>query len=447
MTTKKRYAAVGIGGRIPMFIDPLAKQHRKHGELVGLCDLSLTRARFHHDRLKKQYGYQDVPIYHADEFDQMVKDTQPDTILVCTMDSTHHEYILKAFELGCDAVTEKPMTTDAAKCRAIVEAVKRTGKNLRVAFNYRWGPGPSKVRETIASGAIGDIKHVNLEYFLDTAHGADYFRRWHSDKSCSGGLLVHKSTHHFDLVNWWIDAIPEQVFAHGALRFYGKENAIARGDEAYTKYERYTGTSSEDDPFALSLEHGSLKHLYLEAEEESKYIRDRNVFREGIDIEDTMSVSVKYRTGVLLTYSLVAYSPIEGFRVSFSGDRGRIEYVEKHASHIITGDPNIETARIAMREAYHGKELRVYPHFGLGEDVPIEETGGAHGGGDEPLQAQIFDPNAPQDPLRRSAGHEQGAASILIGAAANESIKTGLPVTIADLCPLRPDARRLSELI
>ena len=200
--TKKRYAAVGIGGRIPMFIDPLARQHREHGELVGLCDLSLKRAQYHHDRLKKQYGYHDVPIYRADQFVPMIKATRPDVVIVCTMDATHHEYIIKALELGCDVVTEKPMTTDAEKCRAIFEAVERTGKSVRVAFNIRWGPGPSKVREVIASGAIGDIKHVNLEYSLDTAHGADYFRRWHAKKACSGGLLVHKSTHHFDLVNW-----------------------------------------------------------------------------------------------------------------------------------------------------------------------------------------------------------------------------------------------------
>lgn len=50
-----------------------------------------------------------------------------------------------------------------------------------------------------------------------------------------------------------------------------------------------------------------------------------------------MSVVVRYRTGAMMSYSLNAFCPCEGYRVSFSGDAGRIEYVERHASHIITG--------------------------------------------------------------------------------------------------------------
>jgi hypothetical protein len=53
-------------------------------------------------------------------------------------------------------------------------------------------------------------------------------------------------------------------------------------------------------------------------------VRDRNVFRDDIDIEDTMAVLVRYRNGVLLNYSLNAFSPYEGYRVAFAGDHGRI---------------------------------------------------------------------------------------------------------------------------
>src|SRR5690606_16737046 len=120
-----------------------------------------------------------------------------------------------------------------------------------------------------------------------------------------------KSTHHFDLVNWWLDAIPQQVFAYGDLVFYGRENAIARGDGHLTRYPRYTGhPEAKDDPFALDLtESEPFQKLYLEAEADSGYVRDRNVFRDDISIFDQMSLNVRYRTGALLTYSLVCYSP------------------------------------------------------------------------------------------------------------------------------------------
>lgn len=442
-TDRKKYVAVGTGGRIPMFIDPLVRDYNDVAELVGLCDSSLIRAKYHGDRLQEEYGYQEVPLYSADDFERMIEETKPHTVIVCTMDSTHHEYIIKALDLGCDVVTEKPLTTDAEKCRDIFAAVERNSGKVRVSFNYRWSPGVSKVRELIQNGTIGNVKHVNLEYQLNTSHGADYFRRWHATKGCSGGLLVHKSTHHFDLVNWWIDAIPEEIFAFGSLEFYGKENALARGDQKLTEYDRYTDARSEGDPFQLKME-GKAAGLYIAAEEESGYIRDKNVFREGIDIEDTMSLLVKYRTGVVLTYSLVAYSPQEGFKVSFTGDRGRIEYQEMHASHIIVGQSDKE---LAAEQSGHGMHLRVIPHFGTGYDVEILKAEGGHGGGDPLIQEQIFSANPPSDPLGRSAGHEQGAASILIGVAGNKSIATGLPVKTADLCEVGPGKKHLSELI
>jgi predicted dehydrogenase len=182
---------------------------------------------------------------------------------------------------------------------------------------------------------------------LNTSHGADYFRRWHSRKECSGGLLVHKSTHHFDLINWWLDGIPALVFGLGGLVFYGKKNAMSRGNDAWTRYERYTGVpASKGDPFRLDVDSDpAMRGLYYNAEAETGYIRDQNVFREDIDIEDSMSLLIKYRRGEMVTYSLNAYCPAEGFRASISGDAGRIEYVENHSSHIITGDPEIKEGK------------------------------------------------------------------------------------------------------
>lgn len=447
-TAKKRYAAVGTGGRIPMFIDPLVRDYRDQNELVGLCDASRQRAIYHQQRLMREYGYSEVPVFGADEFEKMLAETRPDTVIVCTVDALHHDYIVRALRAGCDVVTEKPMTTDGEKCREIFAAAQETGRSVRVTFNVRFGPGPSKLREIVAAKTIGEIKAVNLEYQLDTAHGADYFRRWHSEKNQSGGLLLHKSTHHFDFVNWCIDRVPETVFAWGALNFYGAENARARGDEKLTGYDRYDEKSlANADPFHLSIDEGTARELYLDAEAESGYVRNRNVFRGGIDIEDTLAVLVKYRGGILLNYSLVAFSPLEGFRLTLTGDRGRIEYSESHTSHVILGQSDEELAEQQSEGEGHRVSLWVYPHFGRGYEVKIPRLEGSHGGGDPLLQREIFDADAPPDNLGRSAGYQQGAASLLIGAAANASMESGLPVAIDDLCELPKNARKLSELI
>jgi len=444
-STRKKYVAVGTGGRIPMFIDPIVRDYAGDCELLAFCDLSRVRMEYHRERLARSYGYRgEIRIYPADGFDRMLDEVRPDTVIVCTRDSAHHESIIRSLEKGCDVVCEKPITVDDARCREIQEAVRRTGRRVRVTFNVRWSPGVTRVRELIAGGAIGRVRHVNLEYLLDTAHGADYFRRWHSEKASSGGLLVHKSTHHFDLVNWLIDGIPRSVYAVGDLVFYGKANAIARGEEPLTRYERYTGAPAGNDPFHFDLDAGeATRGLYRAAEAESGYIRDRNVFREGIDIEDSMSVIVRYRDGAMLSYSLNAFCPREGYRLALSGDRGRIEYEERHASHIITGLPDGELAQAQSLQ----RTLRVLPLFAPPYEVGIPHVEGGHGGGDALLQEQIFSPDAPEDPWGRSAGHEQGIASALIGIAANRSIESGLPVCLDDLVTLRPGAVRLSELV
>jgi predicted dehydrogenase len=450
--SKKRHAFVGTGGRAISFMEPLVTTYRDQHELVGICDISQARMAYYNELLTGDWKSHAVPTYTADRFDEMLKEQKPDEIFVCSKDSTHHDYIVRALHAGCDVVTEKPMTTDAAKCQAILDAVKATGKKVRVAFNYRWAPFRTKVKELIATGVIGKVHSVNLEYLLDTSHGADYFRRWHASAEDSGTLLVHKSTHHFDLVNWWLDAIPQQVFAYGDLVFYGKQNAVARGDESLTKYARYTGeAAAKGDPFRLDLDESEpFRKIYRAGEKDSGYIRDQNVFREGIDIYDQMSLNVRYRTGQVLTYSLVCYSPREGMRVTFNGDRGRIEYHEFIGSHMNRAvRPKDFKLEIKPGSEPEGEWIKVYPHFQTGYVVPVDvEAGLPHGGADEILNEHFYgNQSAPVDKWGRTAGHEQGAASVLVGVAGVESIKRNQPVNVSDLVTLKPGAMRLSELV
>ena len=432
--TRKRYALVGTGGRAGMFVRAITETYPEHCELVGLCDLSQTRMDWYNTNLNESLGLAPVPTYPAADFDRMIAETSPDTVIVTTMDATHHKYIIRAMELGCDVISEKPMTTDAEKACAIFEAIERTGKSLRVTFNYRYAPAFTKFRELITEGAIGRPLHVDFSWVLDTYHGADYFRRWHREKHNSGGLLVHKATHHFDLVNWWVDSYPKEVFALGDLMFYGKENAEVRGEEY--SYIRYTGEpAAEDDPFALFLDKNeALRGLYLEAEKDSGYLRDRNVFGEPITIEDTMCVTARYRNGVLLSYSLVAYSPWEGLKVAITGTKGRIELDIIEAVEQAKEPQEVDIA--ASKGSFKYSQIRVYPQFDAPYEAEIPPSQGGHGGADPVMLEQIFAPDAPPDPYNRAASHIDGAASILLGISANQSLATKTLVQVDDLLKL-----------
>ncbi|KAJ8132423.1 hypothetical protein O1611_g1205 [Lasiodiplodia mahajangana] len=189
--TKKRYAIVGTGGRAIFFYTAIAQDYATTSCIVGICDTNQTRMNYANSKLEAM-GHGAVPTFLASEFEKMIRATKPDEVIVTTIDRTHNIYIVKALELGCNVVTEKPMTIDAPRCREIFDAVERTGKNVRVTFNYRYAPHNTKVFELLRSGAIGSVTSVHFEWMLNTSHGADYFRRWHRDKRNSGGLLVHK---------------------------------------------------------------------------------------------------------------------------------------------------------------------------------------------------------------------------------------------------------------
>ncbi|MDF2922198.1 MAG: dehydrogenase [Paenibacillaceae bacterium] len=424
--SKKRYVQVGVGGRAQFFYGAIAQTYRETSEIVAFCDVNQTRMNYANKLLAETYDYPAVRTYKTEEFDAMIAAEKPDIVIVTSVDRTHHRYIIRALELGCDVITEKPMTVDVEKCKEIYDAVERTGRNVRVTFNYRYAPHHTKARELIASGVIGDVHSIHFEWLLNTQHGADYFRRWHRDKRNSGGLLVHKSTHHFDLVNFWINSEPDTVFAFGDLMFYGRENAEKRGVTSF--YQRATGNATaKEDPFGLQLDSSeNLKGMYLDAEQEDGYIRDQSVFGDGINIEDTMGVMVRYKNKAILTYSLNAYMPWEGYRIAFNGSKGRIEMSIIEKSYVNAGGDR------ALEGAVEGKNIAVFPMFGAPYAVEVEEGVGGHGGGDPVLLNDLFG-TPTEDIYNRAANHRDGARSIMTGIAANQAIKTGLPVRIDDL--------------
>ena len=437
MATKKCYALVGAGGRSSFFYTAIATTYSETSCLVALCDTNQTRMDYANSRLEA-LGHPRVPTYRPwsedggwlGGFDAMIAETKPDEVIITSIDRTHDVYIVRALDLGVNVITEKPMTIDAPRCEAIFAAVARNpGRSVKVTFNYRYAPHNTKIYELLRSGAIGTVMSVHFEWLLNTQHGADYFRRWHRDKRNSGGLLVHKATHHFDLVNFWLQTRPLSVYAQGDLKFYGKENAEKRGVTEF--YSRTRGSDvAKKDPFALDLESiPTLKALYFDAEYEDGYYRDQSVFGDGISIEDTMNVLVRYRNGVVMTYSLTAYAPWEGLRISFNGTGGRIEMEVVEKSYVNSGGDQ------SLEGSIEKRTILLRPLFEPPREIPIEDAHGAHGGGDAVLLQDLFGKPVSDEYMRR-ASHVDGAASILTGIAANKSMATGQVVYVDDILKL-----------
>lgn len=402
---KKRIALVGTGSRgTSMWGSSVARTYKDIVEFVGLCDINRKRVEVG----KRRIGVE-APTFT--DFDQMLKAVKPELVIVTTKDSTHHEQIIRALEAGCDVITEKPMTTDEKKCQAILDAEKKSGRKVTVTFNYRYSSIAEKTKEILSSGAIGTPVSIDFHWYLDIHHGADYFRRWHAYKAGSGSLWVHKATHHFDLINWLLEADPVEVTAYGDLRNYGRQGKL-RGKNCRTCPHQ------KECPFYWDMTRNrGLMELYAECESEDGYLRDACVFREDIDIYDTMTANVKYSNGALMSYSLNTFMPYEGYHLGINGTTGRLD------------------VRAFERQPWETPvtaEFRVTKNFGKSEVSEIRVGAGGHFGADPKLKEMIFKPSTP-DPLRQRAGSRAGAMSALTGIAAVRSIEGHKPVRIADL--------------
>jgi predicted dehydrogenase len=402
---KRRYAIVGTGVRaIGMWGRPILRDYSDLVEMVGLCDINPLRVEV----AKKQIGAA-CPTFT--DFDDMLNKAKPDVVMVTTVDAFHSHYLVRAMERGIDVMTEKPMVIDEAQCRAVLDAEKRTGKKIVVTHNYRYAPKHQKIKELLMSGEIGKLTSVDFTWFLDTTHGADYFRRWHRLRAKSGSLWVHKASHHFDLINWWIDAEPVQVSALGSLVNYGKA-----GPFRHTNCRTCPHKSNCSYYWDIT-KSPSLVALYNDCESADGYQRDGCVFKEDIDIFDTMNAVVHYTNGVNMSYSVNTFMPVEGYYLAFNGTKGRLEIrdYEKQA-----WDPGEDTSIYVMKN--FGPRVKV--------DVPRETEG--HGGGDQRLRDLIFKKiDAP--PHMRLPDSRAGAMSCLTGIAARKSIDEGRPIKIADL--------------
>jgi len=408
---KLRMALVGTGSRgSTTWGMSLLKQCGDYVEIVGLCDINPKRVE-----VARTWIGGKIPTFT--DFDEMIRTVKPDSVIVTTMCSYHAHYVTRAMELGCDVLCEKPLCTDAEQAQSIIDTMKKTGRKLDVTFNARYGKPSMKLKELLLAKEIGDIYSVYYDEFLDLSHGADYFRRWHGLKECSGTLLCHKSSHHFDELNWWLDADPLEVVAYGALDKYGHNgpfrHANCRACIYKNKCELYWDITQNKE----------FMQLYVGCESEDGYYRDGCLYRNAINIYDTMSVQIKYANKAIVTYTLNATVPYEGQLIVFNGSKGRIE---------------LRNYDRQPWQVANDSEIRLTRNFKDSALIPIEkqqEDFFEHGGADGRLKDMLFKPGT-RDDLGQRAGMRAGIMSSAIGIASYTSIETRERVKISDLISL-----------
>ena len=422
----RKYVVCGLSNRaLTMFIQPLLEKYSSKNEIVGLLDTDAKRVEI----CKEKYpSLSDVASYSDNEFEQMIEETKPDAVIVVSRDDTHIDYILKSLSFDLDVITEKPMVINSKDAVRVLHAEKKSKGKVTVAFNYRYSPYHRKIKEMVLEGKIGRVTSVDLNWYIDTYHGASYFKRWNRNRDLSGGLSIHKSTHHFDLVNWWIDQEPEQVFSFGALNYYGKDGEL---NPDSTTDNRFCGTCpvQNDCDYYMRWNPRTLQsiveddHIKMDLdgkEEYTNYRPDQCIFDSEIEIEDTYTATVKYKQGALLSYSINFSVPFEGYRLAINGTKGRIETQEWHAPSRVPFEVPDQT-------------IDYYPLFGSKEIIHVVKTPGGHGGGDPVLLDDLFLGVDPRREYEILSAAWAGAQSIAVGEAVWKSATENKLIQIDDL--------------
>lgn len=414
--SNRRFALVGTGIRgVNMFGRDLMRDYGQYINLVALVDINPGRLRF-----ADGFIGAGCPIYT--NLEEMITKQKPDVLIVTSDDASHHEIIVKGMEMGCDIICEKPLTIDEHKSQIIIDTQERTGRNIIVTFNYRYPPYRARLKELIMGGLVGNINTVDFHWNINHSHLMRYMQRWHGHTISGGTLWVHKSTHHFDMVNWLVNSEPTEVFAYGSLDRFGRRGPF-RGNKC--RDCRHTARCAYywdimKDPLLVG--------LYVDNEHYDGYIRDNCVFRRSIDIFERHAAVVRYANGVMLNYSLTGDTDFDGYWIAFNGTKGRLEAR-------IEGYPSKGFAELVFTpiERFTDKTPKIHR---------VDFTPGGHWGGDPLMMDKLFkDPDMP-DPLNQQATLRDGVMSVLAGVAARRSSITGKPIEIKGLTSLEPRAVR-----
>ena len=302
------------------------------------------------------------------DLDSACNDPQVDAYFICTPNYTHYEVLCTVIKTGKPIFVEKPMATTVGDAAKMVEMVNGYSSFIQIGLQYRYKRQYVEAyHEALTRKSLGDIKTISMSEhrppFLDKVG------QWNKFSELSGGTLVEKCCHYFDLINLMAESEAIRVFASGG-------QAIT-----FTDFEK-DGRSS--------------------------------------DVDDHAFVIIEYKNGIRANFTLNMFCPEFEEEMIVVGDKGRLVAREKFYYH--QQKPSTGTIEIELGEEGPSKISEItYPKL-------IEESG--HHGSTFYEHQKFMDQleGKPAD----CATAEQGLWAVIVGCAAQQSITTGEPVRIDD---------------
>jgi predicted dehydrogenase len=383
---KFKIGIIGTGMRTIFLINEVLK--RKELEVVALCDIN-------QDSLDMTNSYKIDWTTYTD-YKELLKREDIEGVIIASPDYCHEEQAIAAFEAGKHVFLEKPIAITVDGAKRVLQKRDESGKTLLIGFVLRYNKIYKKMKEIIDSGIIGELKTAWILHSVGA--GSDwYFHDWHGCMDNTGGLLLQKGSHDFDIINWVVNSKIKRIGAIGGRDFFGgnKENELVCQNckerdncSENIKDSRYNWTAPNESNVDI---------LY-------NVWRNQCAFRKEIDVLDDHHVLLEYENGVKATYLECHYTPDDNREYIFIGTKGKLKLDD--ANDLIT---------VQIRNSmYDRNEKIVYQNLQSSE---------GHGGGDKYILDDFV--YALKTGKQPNAGGEAGLEAIEAGLTAHRAIKEG----------------------
>ncbi len=257
-----------------------------------------------------------------------------DVAFICTSDREHEAPALAAIERGYDILLEKPIAPTPEACVRITEAAKARGVQILVCHVLRFTPFYRRLKQLITEGRIGEVQAVTQIERVGMLHQSHSFVRGsYGNSARASTMLLQKSCHDLDILQWLIDKPCLRVQSFGSLRYFTEENAPAGAPErcidgcpvadtcpfnANVLYRKNTWFSR-----AATKKRNATEEEIVEALKTTNY--GRCVYRCDNDVVDRQTVNMEFADGVVATFAMIPFtSGVGGREIRIMGSEGAL---------------------------------------------------------------------------------------------------------------------------
>lgn len=382
---KLKFVLIGAGMRGQAYTKHACLDHGM--ELVAVAEPSDSRRNF----IRDTYGLTDEMCF-TDYKDLLALGKIADFAMICTQDKMHIEPALMAIDLGYDLLLEKPVAPTPEECVQVWKAAEAKGVRVLVCHVLRYTPFYRTVKDLLDAGKIGKIMSVIATEGVGNVHQSHSFVRgnWHKTAD-SAPMLLAKSCHDLDIIQWLVDGKCKKIQSFGGLHYFTKDNCpegapyrcidgCPHGDScAYNAVRLYL--ESDDNYWFRPVCANKLNPTDAEVE---AALRTNNygvcVFQGDNDVVDHQTVNMEFENGETVVFTLAAFN-LGGRRLRIMGTKGEICSNDLENIELITffqddrSSPNYGQSETQIINTAHNTNQAI--------------TGG-HGGGDAGIMDDLY---------------------------------------------------------